>query len=292
MALIICEECGKEYSDKAPACPNCGCPTPEPRNSEVVNEPFELSSGNNSDEEPSNPFRVVAIIILVVFGAFILTLLWPYIKKDEKPKETTDSYSYLEDDTDSDDNDSYSDDSYSDDSYSDYDDDEYYEDDEEEYITTLEDVYGTIYEEDMYKVGEDIPAGEYILFSTDDDGDGYFKISSDSSDDLDSIILNDLFHTNSVIEIKKGEYLELKKCYAVKSTKKIKLDSSNDGMFRIGIDVNPGEYKLIATDDSAYYSIDSDARHSIVSNKNFTKSVYVTLRKGQYLKLHNCYIKK
>lgn len=26
MALIICEECGKEFSDKATACPNCGCP--------------------------------------------------------------------------------------------------------------------------------------------------------------------------------------------------------------------------------------------------------------------------
>lgn len=29
MALIICTECGKEFSDKAPACPNCGCPTDE-----------------------------------------------------------------------------------------------------------------------------------------------------------------------------------------------------------------------------------------------------------------------
>lgn len=26
MALIICEECGKEYSDRAVSCPNCGCP--------------------------------------------------------------------------------------------------------------------------------------------------------------------------------------------------------------------------------------------------------------------------
>ena len=26
MALIICSECGKEFSDKASACPNCGCP--------------------------------------------------------------------------------------------------------------------------------------------------------------------------------------------------------------------------------------------------------------------------
>ncbi len=27
MALIICPECKKEFSDKATACPNCGCPT-------------------------------------------------------------------------------------------------------------------------------------------------------------------------------------------------------------------------------------------------------------------------
>lgn len=26
MALIKCSECGKEVSDKATACPNCGCP--------------------------------------------------------------------------------------------------------------------------------------------------------------------------------------------------------------------------------------------------------------------------
>lgn len=29
MALIKCSECGKEISDKAAGCPNCGCPMPE-----------------------------------------------------------------------------------------------------------------------------------------------------------------------------------------------------------------------------------------------------------------------
>lgn len=29
MSLIQCPECGKEFSDKAPACPNCGCPIEE-----------------------------------------------------------------------------------------------------------------------------------------------------------------------------------------------------------------------------------------------------------------------
>lgn len=27
MALVKCKECGKEISDKAVTCPNCGCPT-------------------------------------------------------------------------------------------------------------------------------------------------------------------------------------------------------------------------------------------------------------------------
>jgi len=29
MSLIKCTECGKDFSDKAAACPNCGCPTEE-----------------------------------------------------------------------------------------------------------------------------------------------------------------------------------------------------------------------------------------------------------------------
>ena len=28
MALIKCEDCGKEYSDQATNCPNCGSPSP------------------------------------------------------------------------------------------------------------------------------------------------------------------------------------------------------------------------------------------------------------------------
>ncbi len=36
MALIKCPECGKEISDKAAACPNCGCPLSEMVTSGVV----------------------------------------------------------------------------------------------------------------------------------------------------------------------------------------------------------------------------------------------------------------
>lgn len=53
MALIKCPECGKEFSDKAQACPNCGCPTSEAKNQELKQEEikedpeFELQLEND-----------------------------------------------------------------------------------------------------------------------------------------------------------------------------------------------------------------------------------------------------
>ncbi|MCL2697343.1 MAG: hypothetical protein FWE74_04605 [Oscillospiraceae bacterium] len=42
MALINCKECSKEISDKAAACPNCGCPAelPEPPTSPIQGPPY------------------------------------------------------------------------------------------------------------------------------------------------------------------------------------------------------------------------------------------------------------
>ena len=56
MALITCTECGKEFSDKAAACPNCGCPTEyviqetkEKQKSESVNCPLSGSESRGAD---------------------------------------------------------------------------------------------------------------------------------------------------------------------------------------------------------------------------------------------------
>ena len=39
MAMIKCPECGKDISDKAAACPNCGCPVA--KTNEINNEQNE-----------------------------------------------------------------------------------------------------------------------------------------------------------------------------------------------------------------------------------------------------------
>lgn len=43
MALIVCPECGKNFSDRAPACPECGCPT-----SEIIGQSSNANAGQLS----------------------------------------------------------------------------------------------------------------------------------------------------------------------------------------------------------------------------------------------------
>ena len=55
MALILCSECGREFSDKAEACPNCGCPTDiiiqENKKYEVIKMQEEKAAEKAAQEE-------------------------------------------------------------------------------------------------------------------------------------------------------------------------------------------------------------------------------------------------
>lgn len=63
----------------------------------------------------------------------------------------------------------------------------------------------------------------------------------------------------------------------------------SDGMYKVGVDLQPGEYKINSPGDG-YDAITTNSRHtlnSIVSNDNFTGNKYVTVEDGQYLELKN-----
>ncbi|MDO4466870.1 MAG: FxLYD domain-containing protein [Bacillota bacterium] len=76
MALIKCTECGKEFSDKADACPNCGCPKDdilkELKQNEIQNEvekQVEPAKEEVSEKKPTKlKFALIAVVIVVVFG--------------------------------------------------------------------------------------------------------------------------------------------------------------------------------------------------------------------------------
>lgn len=72
MALIKCSKCGKEISDKAAACPGCGCPV------EVVSEvpvSYEVAEEAQPSvllpEKKTDSFKIVRIIIGCVCGLIL-----------------------------------------------------------------------------------------------------------------------------------------------------------------------------------------------------------------------------
>ena len=92
-----------------------------------------------------------------------------------------------------------------------------------------------------YKVGSEIPAGQYYLV-----GSGYFAILKDSSGTLDAIIANDNFSGNSIVDLADGQYFELKgaSMYPIEFYDPIEKTEFKDGMYRVGIDMPAGEYKV------------------------------------------------
>ena len=66
-----------------------------------------------------------------------------------------------------------------------------------------------LYQDGMYKVGKDIPAGEYKVILTSNLGMGYLEVSSDSSHQLGSIITNDNVQADTYITVQENQYLKL-----------------------------------------------------------------------------------
>ena len=65
MALIKCPECGKEMSDKATACPNCGCPINR------IKTETEQDRINTREKNKGKNFLIfggILFLVSVVFG--------------------------------------------------------------------------------------------------------------------------------------------------------------------------------------------------------------------------------
>jgi len=67
-----------------------------------------------------------------------------------------------------------------------------------------------VYKDGMYKVGKDIPAGEYKVKVTDPSGMGYFEVSKDSRHVLDSIVTNENVQSDTYLTVSNGQYLLLR----------------------------------------------------------------------------------
>ncbi len=96
MALIKCVECGKEFSDKANACPNCGCPTeyvlgtignkeetaPVPTNVEQNDESTDESVIVPKEAMKSLPHTKENLLSYCELRNFAFSSIVPYINKE------------------------------------------------------------------------------------------------------------------------------------------------------------------------------------------------------------------
>lgn len=136
-----------------------------------------------------------------------------------------------------------------------------------------------------YKVGSEMPAGQYYL-----EGSGYFAIMSDSSGSLDAIIANDNYNGNSIVDVEEGQYFQFKgtQMYPIEYAETTDRAEYKDGMYRVGIDMPAGEYKIESKTSMGYIEVDTDATHtldSIITNDIIESSSYLTVSEGQYVKL-------
>ena len=77
MALIKCPECGKDVSDRAPACIHCGCPLSEIKNVKIDAIQSSPKSGteNANSMWPVKLFVKVGIIVTAVVVFLLIFLL-------------------------------------------------------------------------------------------------------------------------------------------------------------------------------------------------------------------------
>ena len=144
----------------------------------------------------------------------------------------------------------------------------------------------------QYKVGSDIPAGEYYVKC--DGYNLYVEVSSDSSGTLESIVYNLNTDGGAYITVNDGEYLKIDGGKLYELNKAPDTDAQGgyykNGMYKVGEDIPAGEYQVESTSGLAYIEVSTDSRHqieSIVTNDNFEGSKYITLENGQYLTLSN-----
>ena len=165
----------------------------------------------------------------------------------------------------------------------------------DENITTSN---GNAIQSGTYKIGTDLPAGEYLVLPGNDYG--YYECTSDTSGSLDSIIYNNILFENepSYITVNTGEYLKVDSAtlYKLSEAPSIKPSTNvyNAGQYKVGRDIPAGTYRVT---DLGYgtveVNVDSrhDANNAILFESLHGQDLDITVEDGQYIELTSAQIK-
>ena len=86
--LIICSECGKEYSDQAKSCPHCGAITSQ-------NRYISNNIGRQNRNSSSGGIGIVKILLIIIAIAIVILFIKSKTKIPDTVGQSTSDYGYL-----------------------------------------------------------------------------------------------------------------------------------------------------------------------------------------------------
>lgn len=177
---------------------------------------------------------------------------------------------------------------------------DYYDEEEPFTESETEMAEGYYPQGDSYNIGVDIPEGYYILLYNgvgDTYGDASWEIFA-TPDGVDSY---GHFQYSAFAKLEGHGYFDMSWCdaYSLDTFKGENNPFEHPGMFRVGIDVLAGTYKVVPTTDQGYEQwivhedIDSIDYDKINKSYPDTHEVYeVTLKDGEILEMQFCILEE
>lgn len=149
------------------------------------------------------------------------------------------------------------------------------------------DTYKTVFEPDQYKIGKDMPAGLYKVYKIDKYAS--FSVTGDARGE--ERIAYQSVESFAYIEVEEDQYLKLDGCFAVPEEEMLPFDAENEevygpGIYKVGFDIEPGEYKAMASGKYPRYHIYEDALMTeYVTSSSIKKSAYIEVKEDEFLSL-------
>lgn len=153
------------------------------------------------------------------------------------------------------------------------------------------------YKAGTYEVGKDITEGEYLIIASDKISDASYELASTSYDSSDTETFSiDQSFKNSYVFVKNGQFLKVKNAYIYSVDDRPTLNLQNNGVFKVGVDLEAGIYNISPRDDSSYYEImllNDEKKFEIATNDfGFTDDIQIKVNDGEYLDLVSVVITK
>lgn len=159
-----------------------------------------------------------------------------------------------------------------------------------------------VYEAGVYEIGTEIPDGVYIVIANNGSSNiAHQAIYADR--DQTEMQYGEWFKYSAIVSVRGDGYFSMIRgtAYNINSFDLENDPFEHEGMFRVGVDLEPGTYRAVSSspDDSygswtvhdSVYEIDYDKIYTD-GNYDHAENLEITVKEGQILQLKDCHLVK